>query len=66
MVAQPIDQTTTAHEKHRYVKIVNDEEEKPIKIKKCETSVSFREVKYQFAQGLAEEIITSLEEKNLN
>ncbi|XP_073537599.1 uncharacterized protein [Phyllobates terribilis] len=53
-------------EVYRYVKIVNDEEGKPIEIKICETFVSVREIKDQSAQGLAEEMIASLKEKNLD
>lgn len=53
-------------EVYRYVKIVNDEEGKTIEIKTCETFAYFREIKNKSAQGLVEEIVTSLKETNLD
>lgn len=63
---QDIGKIDQLSEVYRYVKIIDDNGGKPIKIKICETFVSFREVRDQSAQSLAKEIISSLEDKNLD
>ena len=51
---------------YRYVKVLSDENNKPIKLKICETFTSFTEVKDQSASGLKSKIIQSIEEKGLD
>ena len=65
---QDVSKADQLSEVYRYVKIENDETGKPVavELKICEVFFSFREVKDQSAQGLAKEIINSLEEKGLD
>lgn len=53
-------------EVYRYVKVLSDENNKPLKLKICETFTSFTEVKDQSASGLKSKIIQSIEEKGLD